>query len=211
MKENSRIIKKIMFFLLWIFSTCISVLAAYWLMAAVPKIEESGYFTRLLSVLHNPFGDYFNNYTPIGMILAFIIVEILFGIFFISKMVISSVPESVEQDSNNLKDASFLDDGTLLEASAIHFVEQTEEKPIKAEQPKREQKIAEKEDDSEEIFLKEDLFLKLFNSGYTMNQINAMMELTTYIPNIDESQMMKMIAPSMSENEIRDYIEMFFG
>lgn len=211
MKENSGIIKRIVFFLVWILSTCFSVLMAYWLMAAVPIIGENRYFTRLLEVLNNPFANYFNNYTPIGMILAFIIVELLFGIRFISKMVVSSVPEPAEQDSNKMEKASLTDTEILTEKSKIPFVEQAEKEPDKTEQPKKEKKIPEKEDEQEEIFLKEDLFLKLFNSGYSMNQINAMMELTTYIPNIDEAQMMKMIAPSMSEQEIRGYIEMFFG
>ena len=213
MKEGKSIIRKITFLLFWLVSTGISVLIAYWLMAAVPVTEEGGYFSRLLSVLHNPFADYFNNYTPIGMIIAFIVVELLFGIRFISKMTGENViqPEPIEQGSNEMEKASFTDNEIFAEEPKVQFVEQTDEKPVKAEQQKKERQLLEKEDVNEDIFLKEDLFLKLFNSGYSMNQINAMMELTTYIPNIDEIQMVKTFTPSMTEEEIRDYIEMFFG
>ena len=147
------------------------------------------------------------------MIIAFIVVELLFGIRFISKMTGENViqPEPIEQCNNEMEKVSFTDNEIFAEEPKVQFVEQIDEKPVKAEQPKKERQLPEKEDVNEDIFLKEDLFLKLFNSGYSMNQINAMMELTTYIPDIDETQMVKTFTPSMTEEEIRDYIEMFFG
>lgn len=206
-----KIVGKGVFFFIWLLCTGVFMLIAYWLMAAVPSNEGTGYFTRLVTVLHTPFANYFNNYTPIGMILAFIIVELLFGVICIYKMAsMSGITEGDEAERNNVSYDTFME-SDVTEEPKVQFVEQIDEEPLKEESPKKERQISEKEDGSEEILLKEDVFLKLFNSGYAMNQINAMMELISYIPNIDETQLMKMISPSMSEEEIRSYIEMFFG
>lgn len=206
-----KIVGKGVFFFIWLLCTGVFMLIAYWLMAAVPSNQETGYFTRLVSVLHTPFANYFNNYTPIGMILAFIIVELIFGVIGIYKMAsMSGITEGDDAERDNVSYDTFME-SDVMEEPKVQFVEQIDEEPLIEESPKKERQISEKEDDSEEILLKEDVFLKLFNSGYAMNQINAMMELISYIPNIDETQLMKMISPSMSEEEIRSYIEMFFG
>lgn len=215
MKRKSDFLKKIIFFVVWIFSTVISVALAYWLVGAIPKTdEELGYFTRLLHVLQNPFAFYFNEYTPIGMVLAFIVTELLFGFILILKMIANpyTVPEEDGDPEkwNTLKPE--IKEGNGKGELQIEFVEtQNTETSEVSEKDKKGKNVEEKDDDENEIFLREDMFLKLFNSGYTMSQINAMMELTTYIPNIDVQQMTKMFKPSMNENEIRGYIETFFG
>lgn len=205
MKRKGMFWKKFLFFLAWILSTVISIAAAYWLMGAIPETEEPRYLARLLHVVQNPLGNYFNNYTPVGIIASFIVTELLFGIIFFSKISEHPMPEESEQDSFRTLEP---------EASAeleIEFLDLQD--TVIAEKKEKEKNALEKDNgaDDVDVFLKDDVFLKLFNSGYTMSQINAMMELTTYIPEIDVQQMTKMFSPVMEEDDIRSYIEAFYG
>ena len=205
MKRKGIFWKKFLFFLMWILSTAISIALAYWLMGAIPENEEQRYFARLLHVVQNPLGNYFNNYTPVGIIASFIVTELLFGIIFFSKISEHPMPEESEQDSFRTLEP---------EASAeleIEFLDLQD--TVMAEKKEKEKNALEKDNgaDDVDVFLKDDVFLKLFNSGYTMPQINAMMELTTYIPEIDVQQMTKMFSPVMEEDDIRSYIEAFYG
>lgn len=222
MGRSNRVIKKILFFMVWIISTFILFVFTYWLMGAVPEMEEGiGYFTRLANVLQDPFANYFNNYTPIGLILAFIMTELIFGIIFISKMIMNPEPVQTESNDEDIAEWSTLKP-VVSEEKEIEFVDlqQEEETDINktlqelSKIDKREKGVIDKgkkDDEESEVFLQEDMFLKLFNFGYTMPQINAMMELTTYISDIDVQQLTKMFSPSMDEDEIRGYIETFFG
>lgn len=205
MKRKGMFWKKFLFFLAWILSTVISIAAAYWLMGAIPETEEPRYLARLLHVVQNPLENYFNNYTPIGIIASFIVTELLFGIIFFSKISEHAIPEEDEQDGF----PAFKPEAPA--ESEIEFLEQQD--VVVVEKKEKEKTAVEKveKDDTGDVFLKDDIFLKLFNSGYTMPQINAMMELTTYIPEIDARQMTKMFSPSMDEDDIRGYIEAFFG
>lgn len=202
MKRKGMFWKKFLFFLLWLLSTVISMALAYWLMGAIPKTEEPGYLARLLHVIQNPLGNYFNNYTPIGIIMSFIVTELLFGIIFFFKISMH-LPEEDEHDSLHVLKS---------EVSVEPEIEFLEKQDTVTVEKKNVAEKDEKDDaDDVDVFLKDDVFLKLFNSGYTMSQINAMMELNTYIPEIDVRQMIKMFSPSMDENIIRSYIEAFFG
>lgn len=209
MKCKGGFLKKFLFFIVWILSTVILIALSYWLVGAIPKTDdEVRYFTRLLHVFQNPFAYYFNEYTPIGMIVTFIVTELLFGVTFVSKIIAKPSQIPIEEDT----DKSVATDEN--EKSVIKFVEKQDVTVDEVkEKEKKGKNAAEKDDkdDENEIFLREDLFLKLFNFGYTMSQINAMMELTTYIPDIDVKQLAKMFKPSMNEDEIRGYIENFFG
>lgn len=213
--------KKILFFFSWVIGTAMSLIAAYWFMGAIPYMEEDiGYFERLLNVLKSPFADYFNNYTPIGMILAFIIVEFFFGVIFIAKI----MEKPADLSDNELfvgketPKIEFVSKPIKESESQIEFVSQTlpEVKALSTDNGKKEdlKSISQKhieDDDTKDVFMEDKMFLKLFNSGYSMEQINAMMELTLYLPFIDARQLMKMVNPSMAADELRSYIDMFFG
>lgn len=213
--------KKILFFFSWIIGTAMSLIAAYWFMGAIPNTEDNiGYFDRLLNVLKSPFADYFNNYTPIGMILAFIIVEFFFGVIFIAKIMGKStdLPDNeLFADKENPK-TEFEPEPIKESESQIEFVVSQnlpEVRSFSTDDGKKEdsRSVSQKniDDDTKDVFMEDKMFLKLFNSGYSMEQINAMMELTLYLPFIDDRQLMKMVNPSMAADEIRSYIDMFFG
>lgn len=187
-KRKGMFWKRFLFCSAWVLSTVLSTALAYWLMGALPEMGGLEYWARFLNVVQNPFEDYFNEYTSIGIVLSFIVTELLFGIIFLSKISASPMPEAAKEQ---------------------------EIKPSRRQGGKKERKkkAAEKcgKDDKDDVFFKDDVFLKLFNAGYGMAQINAMMELTIHIPEIDAQQMTKMFSASMDEDEIHNYIEAFFG
>ena len=72
---------KIVIIMFWVIISVLSVFIGYAVAGAIPQMQGSdmGYGARLLEVLANPFRGYFNRYSLIGMIVGFIVSEIIFG------------------------------------------------------------------------------------------------------------------------------------
>jgi hypothetical protein len=77
---------KICFLLVGIFGSFLFIVVGYWIAAAIgisQQEAEIGFFSSLNRVLGNPFAKYRNNYTPIVMMLAFIIFETFYFLFLV--------------------------------------------------------------------------------------------------------------------------------
>lgn len=186
----------------WQICTVFFVFAGYCITGAIPVTNiEMGYAGRLLMVLSTPFDAHFNEYTPIGMILGFIICELIFGVILFAvnnkrqTMDMESISEYINvepPDEDSEKELILLDD--------------------KKNMSKGDKTIKEADDTEDEIVvLQEKAFLELFNHGYSMQQINEMMELTKYIKELDVGLLTRMFKTSMASEEIRKHIEVFYG
>lgn len=239
-------LKKTLFFLTWILTSYFVVLFSYYLVGAIPEtIYGMGYFQRLSLVIHSPFGEFFNDYSPIVMVFAFILTEVFFGILLIYKFTYID-PELEEEEQNAVwEDEVFEDDESeedsdeyeedFCSVEETNEVEETNnivekidfenvetdslvEKNFESSDTNKnikknssEKTIKRKNEPVKEAAMDGEVYLKMVNAGYDINQIKAMMELTIYIPNIDDLQLKKMFDTSMSADDIREYIEVFYG
>lgn len=126
----------------------------------------------------------YNQYTPIVMLLSFIIFEMLFYLLMVDL-------------KNKPKEDKAVD------ISAIE-IENKEDVLVK------EMKNTISEDTEEDgTSISGDLFMDL-NENYSIEQITEMMKISKYIGGIDASLLTKMFKPNMSAEEIQSYIEMFY-
>ena len=192
----------ILFTLGWIIFTALMLFAGYCITGAIPEIEGiSGYVNRLLIVATHPSGDFLNEYSPIGIIAGFILSELIFGFSFclsnrkrteceIEKKIVDQVCVTDNKDP----EPDALDDSDSVLNESIRPVSANDE-----------------DKDDEEVVLQEKVFLDLFSRGYSMQQINEMMELTKYIKEVDAGLLERMFRTNMSPEEIRQHIEIFYG
>lgn len=67
-----------------VFAACIIfLLIGYWFAAALNEASQLGFMTSLLKVLKKPFGHYYNNYTPIVMLITLVFFEAMLFLFFV--------------------------------------------------------------------------------------------------------------------------------
>ena len=214
MRRKKRNIPLIILFILgWLLCTALFVFAGYCITGAIPVINiEMSYYERLLMVVSSPLDGYFNEFTPIGMIVGFILCEI---IFFLIVCMMNRKPKekkSNNEDMNNYlgvpeknsdMEFLFLDKGTEMKADKVVFNDNKTEKATTKDTQFEETEI--------DVVLQEQTFLELFSNGYSMQQITEMMELTKYIKNLDVSLLKRMFKPTMLPEDIRKHIESFYG
>jgi len=203
----------ILFIFGWFICTALFVFAGYCITGAIPVINiEMSYFDRLLMVVSSPLDGYFNEYTPIGMIVGFILCEI---IFFLIVCMMNRKPKEKAADTDDVND--YL--GVTEKNSDMEFIfleKESDKKSDKAStKDQKVEKVSTKETQPEEpevdVVLQEQTFLELFSNGYSMQQITEMMELTKYIKNLDVSLLKRMFKPTMPPEDIRKHIESFYG
>lgn len=197
----------------WIVFTVLFVFVGYCITGAIPVINiEMSYFDRFLMVITSPFDGYFNEYTPIGMIIGFILCEIIFVLII---CMMNRKPKQKPADAETI-DSYF---GKLEKDPDMEFIafdtdsEKKSESTSKKERKVEKTSVKEAEPDELEVdvLLQEQTFLELFSKGYSMQQITEMMELTKYIKNLDVPLLIKMFKPTMSPQDIRKHIESFYG
>lgn len=197
----------------WLVCTSFFVFAGYCITGAIPVINiEMSYIERLLMVVSSPLDGYFNEYTPIGMIVGFIVCEI---IFFLIVCMLNRKPKEKAADSDDINDYLGISE-TNSDMEFIFPDKEPEKKSDKASAKEQKvEKVSVKEEQPEEpeedIVFQEQTFLELFSNGYSMQQITEMMELAKYIKNLDVSLLKRMFKPTMPPEEIRKHIESFYG
>ena len=238
--KRKKPLNKFVFFLLWIFFSFASILVSYWLVGATTPKDDLPYSLRLLAILQDPFNDYFNDYSPIVMVMAFLLNEIIFGMIFVGSLSAASTPvemeeetfESVKKKSKSKKTKKHNDDRASTMDLFIDEPKEDEKKqrsPVEGEQEQKNKedevsvealrnkdvekngKKNKQEEEERELVMDNDIFLKMFNAGYDMQQLKAMLELTYYIPDVDDIKLQKMFDTSMSPEDIRECIEVYFG
>ncbi len=242
---------KIVIIMFWVIISVLSVFIGYAVAGAIPQMQGSdmGYGARLLEVLANPFRGYFNRYSLIGMIVGFIVSEIIFGFVSVIKFSAASnnsgdlvdlaeMTQIKEENKDNETSAEETKSELISEDEKSDFEDEpivnesetaTDEEDKKAddsienvkEEVKEENgkirklwsrdKEKQSEEPEKEFTMSQDVFINLYNQGYSNEQIKAMMEITAYIPDIDVHMLTRMFNKNMDPESIHDYIEIMYG
>lgn len=192
MMNLSKKAKVALFLAAWAASSSLAALVAYWFMGAVPMGEgDPGYLSRLLTVLGDPFGNHFNEFSAFGIAGAVILVTLAFGIAYFVHF--APAPdgsedcmglENMEESMNDMPD----NDLAFGEPEAeLH------------------------DNDEAASGINEETYLRLINKGFSNDKIDALLELSEYAPGIGINRIADMVEPTMKVEEIRKYIEAFFG
>ena len=188
-------------FILVITGVCGSLFFIYlgYLIAAVIEYVQnnsSDILTGMSMIFGKPFAKYFNRFTPITMILGFIAFE---GIFF---LIVTFGKKSEKNKSQALVNS---DDIDITNKSFEKSVEQKETEPSKSVTVKNDKDT----DKTEELSFSDDTVTELLND-YDLSQIKAMLALKAYIDSVDVSLLKRMFKPTMSAEEITNYIKIFY-
>lgn len=140
-----------------------------------------------------------NQYTPIVMALAFVIYESCIFLIVVLK------------NKKNIKQNSDIEDSPMnLEKDKESA---TEEKLV--EQAIKEPDLSSMDNKTEptddDVFMDEKLFSELFARDYSFEQITEMMKLGKYMDDLTCETLMKMFSLEKTPDEIRQYIDMFYG
>jgi len=220
--------------LVWIglLGSFLSAAFGYWLAAAIGFMkQESLPFDRAINkVFLDPFAPYVNEYTPVIILMAFILFQTIFFLYLLlvrkgmSKK--RQFEEREEDDSENSDNADYLfgsvisDDKKTAEIGkdepeeqdAMGFVLPEEVLFERPEEPATEvMEFETVESENQEELFSSEVVLELLSLQYDMDQILEMKKITKYIDNLKLSVLKRMFKPSMPADDIREYIEMFYG
>lgn len=181
--------------------------------------ENIDFLTAFCLVVGNPFNNYFNNITPVTMILGFIIYE---GIYFLILMHRKRNDEVAEDlfapDIIDIADKSGLDNvneneifngmvseeinDTVDQQSSLGYVSPGE---IENEVNKEPVTVTEER----ELFFSDEIVTDLLED-YDLSQIKSMLALKAHI-NVEDAELLRrMFKPTMSAEDISNYIKMFY-
>lgn len=181
--------------------------------------ENIGFLTAFCLVVGNPFGNYFNNITPVTMILGFIIYE---GIYFLILMHRKGNGEVAEDlfapDIIDIADKSGLENvneneifngmvseeisDTVDQQSSLGYVS-----PGEIDNEVNEEPVTDTEE--RELFFSDEIVTDLLED-YDLSQIKSMLALKAHINIEDAGLLRRMFKPTMSAEEISNYIKMFY-
>lgn len=211
--------------LLGAIGSVIFILFGYWIGGAIGFVinDNLDFLTGFTKVMEDPFQKYFNNYTPVTMILAFILFEGVFFAFLIRKKEVNNVdeeqfaPETIELI--DLNKSNTVSDQELFEGK-ISKSDKTEESdkkdyvlPEKLDEKVSAQGIMdsslENEKDDTPLSFSDDIVSELLET-YDLAQITAMLKIKNYIDINDAGLLKRMFKNTMSAEDITSYIEMFY-
>ena len=209
----------------------IFIVLGYWLAAIIGiEVDKSvGFFTGFSIVMSNPFGRYFNNLTPVGMVLGFIVAE---GIFVFLIMRNRRKEDNLDEyefapdiiDVADKAGMNYLDSMDVTKLSEKDLFLNTlasgglgEEKRVEYVQPVDKETVVDSENDiqeqaeerQEELFFDDEIVTDLLDN-YDLPQIAAMLQVKKYIEVDSAALLRKMFKPSMTAYDITSYIETFY-
>ena len=181
--------------------------------------ENIDLLTAFCLVVGNPFDNYFINITPVTMILGFIIYE---GIYFLILMHRKGNGEVTEDhfapDIIDIADKSGLDNvneneifngvvseeisDTVDQQSSLGYVS-----PGEIDNEVNEEPVTVTEE--RELFFSDEIVTDLLED-YDLSQIKSMLALKAHINIEDAGLLRRMFKPTMSAEEISNYIKMFY-
>lgn len=203
----------------------------YWLTAIIGLMIDKSvdFLTGFCMVLDNPFDKYFNDFTPVGIVLGFIIAEALFFFLIVRNRksedildeneyapdVIDIANEAGMDYTDSKKNSQVADKELFAKAS----VKKTEElgdidyiQPDVGvnEETKNEKDINEEQEKEQEELSFDDAVVTDLLNDYDLSQIAAMLQIKKYIEINDVTLLRKMFKPQMVASDITSYIEMFY-
>lgn len=218
-KEQKRI--NLIFLAIGIIGSVFFIFFGYLLSGIIGAVldENIDFLTAFCLVVGNPFDNYFNNITPVTMILGFIIYE---GIYFLILMHRKGNGEVAEDlfapDIIDIADKSGLDNvneneifngvvseeisDTVDQQSSLGYVSlgeidnEVNEEPVTVTEER-------------ELFFSDEIVTDLLED-YDLSQIKSMLALKAHINIEDAGLLRRMFKPTMSAEEISNYIKMFY-
>lgn len=219
-----------------VFGSIFFIYLGYLIAAMIGYVQDKSadVLTGMYMILKKPFAKYFNLFTPITMILGFIVFE---GIFFLIVMhgkksennddevlvdsdVIDIAEKSFEKNAeqnvfvtaDNLFDEKEPTDNNNLEISESTYVspETSEETESRNSVSVSTENYTETDKTMDvEMSFSDEVVTELLND-YDLSQIKAMLALKAYIDSVDVSLLKRMFKPTMSADEITNYIKIFY-
>lgn len=218
-KEQKRV--NLIFLAIGIIGSVFFIFFGYLLSGIIGAVldENIDFLTAFGLVVGNPFDNYFNNITPVTMILGFIIYE---GIYFLILMHRKGNGEVAEDlfapDIIDIADKSGLDNvneneifngvvseeisDTVDQQSSLGYVS-----PGEIDNEVNEEPVTVTEE--RELFFSDEIVTDLLED-YDLSQIKSMLALKAHINIEDAGLLRRMFKPTMSAEEISNYIKMFY-
>ena len=218
-KEQKRV--NLIFLAIGIIGSVFFIFFGYLLSCIIGAVldENIDFLTAFCLVVGNPFDNYFNNITPVTMILGFIIYE---GIYFLILMHRKGNGEVAEDlfapDIIDIADKSGLDNvneneifngvvseeisDTVDQQSSLGYVS-----PGEIDNEVNEEPVTVTEE--RELFFSDEIVTDLLED-YDLSQIKSMLALKAHINIEDAGLLRRMFKPTMSAEEISNYIKMFY-
>lgn len=218
-KEQKRV--NLIFLAIGIIGSVFFIFFGYLLSGIIGAVldENIDFLTAFCLVVGNPFDNYFNNITPVTMILGFIIYE---GIYFLILMHWKGNGEVAEDlfapDIIDIADKSGLDNvneneifngvvseeisDTVDQQSSLGYVS-----PGEIDNEVNEEPVTVTEE--RELFFSDEIVTDLLED-YDLSQIKSMLALKAHINIEDAGLLRRMFKPTMSAEEISNYIKMFY-
>lgn len=218
-KEQKRV--NLIFLAIGIIGSVFFIFFGYLLSGIIGAVldENIDFLTAFCLVVGNPFDNYFNNITPVTMILGFIIYE---GIYFLILMHRKGNGEVAEDlfgpDIIDIADKSGLDNvneneifngvvseeisDTVDQQSSLGYVS-----PGEIDNEVNEEAVTVTEE--RELFFSDEIVTDLLED-YDLSQIKSMLALKAHINIEDAGLLRRMFKPTMSAEEISNYIKMFY-
>ena len=218
-KEQKRV--NLIFLVIGIIGSVFFIFFGYLLSGIIGAVldENIDFLTAFCLVVGNPFDNYFNNITPVTMILGFIIYE---GIYFLILMHRKGNGEVAEDlfapDIIDIADKSGLDNvneneifngvvseeinDTVDQQSSLGYVS-----PGEIDNEVNEEPVTVTEE--RELFFSDEIVTDLLED-YDLSQIKSMLALKAHINIEDAGLLRRMFKSTMSAEEISNYIKMFY-
>lgn len=218
-KEQKRV--NLIFLAIGIIGSVFFIFFGYLLSGIIGAVldENIDFLTAFCLVVGNPFDNYFNNITPVTMILGFIIYE---GIYFLILMHRKGNGEVAEDlfapDIIDIADKSGLDNvneneifngvvseeinDTVDQQSSLGYVS-----PGEIDNEVNEEPVTVMEE--RELFFSDEIVTDLLED-YDLSQIKSMLALKAHINIEDAGLLRRMFKSTMSAEEISNYIKMFY-
>lgn len=220
---------------------CGSILFIYlgYLIAAIigyAQDNSTDVLTGVGMVLKKPFVKYFNQYTPITMILGFIAFEVIFFLIVMRGRKLKDNEEETLFDSEviDLAEVSFEKNNDQNVLTSDDLLEELQERSSGESELNKSLYISPEEDDGidlrdqisvskekrgdnskkdsenpEIVSFSDDVVTDLLND-YDLSQIKAMLPLKEHISSVNVTLLRRMFKPTMSADEIDKYIKIFY-
>jgi len=227
--------------ILIIAGVCGSILFIYlgYLIAAIigyVQDNSTDVLTGAGMVLKKPFVKYFNQYTPITMILGFIAFEVIFFLIVMRSRKLKDNEEETLFDSEviDLAEVSFEKNNDQNVLNSDDLLEELQERSSGESELNKSLYISPEEDDGidlrdqisvskekrgdnskkdsenpEIVSFSDDVVTDLLND-YDLSQIKAMLPLKEHISSVNVTLLRRMFKPTMSADEIDKYIKIFY-
>lgn len=222
MKDEKSFFKKHyigMLCLIGMIGSIISLMIGYWVAGALAGNSKISFAERFCQIMKKPFSNYFGTYTPIIMVISFVVFEVLFFLILAAfrEEHIEVGKESVT-DKKDVK-SEILESEKVPEVSEDVFCEDAQENTAEfsdfLERIGWDTEISENntEENNEEMkkHFSNEISFRLIEKGYSNEQIGEMAGVLSYISDISFELLVKMFDVSMSAHDISEYIKLFYG